>query len=185
MTKDAIIALPNPLLRQKSKRVGFIDDEIKQLADDMISATTDWEESRAHEFGAALAAVQIGQLHRVAIIRDDFDDKNNKNFSVLINPEIIKTYGTPVEEMEGCLSVSDIYGSVGRFPKIKVKALNLEGREVRITATGFLARVLQHEIDHMDGLVFTDRVEDTNKLFKIEKSGRFTPLSPSAHNHAD
>lgn len=184
MTKNDIITLPNPLLRQKSRRIGFIDDTIKRLAEDMIEATIDWENSRAHEQAAALAAIQIGQLWRIAIIRDNFEDKQHKSFSVLINPVIIKSYGEPTEEMEGCLSVSDIYGTVPRYPKVKVKALNLEGREIRITATDFLARVLQHEIDHMDGLVFTDRIKDTAKLFKIEKTGKFTPINTEKHRAA-
>ncbi len=143
----------------------------------MCEATLDWEAGREHEFGAALAAVQIARPWRVVVIRHDFDDKSNKEFGVFINPEIIKYEGQPVVELEGCLSVKDIYGSVKRYPKVKVKALNLDGRPVRVTATGFLARVFQHEIDHTNGIVFIDRVEDPHKLYRLEDTGHFSPLA--------
>jgi peptide deformylase len=178
MTAKDIITIPNPLLRQRSKRVGHVDTEVQELAQDMISATLNWEASREHEFGAALAAVQVSRLYRVVVIRDDFDEKANKSFSVFINPEIVKAEGTPTEELEGCLSVADIYGSVARYPKVKVKALNLDGRAIRVTATGFLARVFQHEIDHTNGMVFVDRVENPRKLFRLGSDGKFTALTP-------
>jgi peptide deformylase len=178
MTSNDIITIPNPLLRRRSQRIGHVDAETRQLAADMISATLEWEATREHEFGAALAAVQVAKLYRIVIIRDDFDDKDNKSFSVFINPEIVKSEGEPTEELEGCLSVKDIYGSVARYPKVKVKALNLEGQPVRVTATGFLARVFQHEIDHTNGVVFVDRVENPRKLFKLGSDGKFTALAP-------
>ncbi len=179
MTQTDIIALPNPLLRQKSRRIGQIDAEVKQLVDHMTEATLDWEDHREHEAAAALAAVQIGQLYRVIIIRNDFDNREDRSFSALINPEIVKTEGVPSEELEGCLSVTSLYGKVARFPKVKVKALNLEGKQVRLTATGFLARVLQHEIDHTQGQLFVDRINDPTKLFRLEKDGQFTAAGPT------
>ncbi|MDB5178071.1 MAG: peptide deformylase [Patescibacteria group bacterium] len=178
MTANDIITIPNPLLRERSKRVGHIDAEVQELAAGMISATLDWEAGREHEFGAALAAVQIAKPHRVVVIRNDFDHKEDQSFSVFINPEIVKAEGEPAEELEGCLSVKDIYGSVARYPKVKIKALNLDGRPVRVTATGFLARVFQHEIDHTNGIVFVDRIEDPHKLFRLESNGKFTPVNP-------
>jgi peptide deformylase len=177
MTANDIITIPSPVLHERSKRIGHIDHEIVQLAQDMISATLDWEAGREHEFGAALAAVQVAKLYRLVVIRDDFDNKENTSFSVFINPEIVKSEGEPTEELEGCLSVKDIYGTVARYPKVKIKALDLEGRPVRVTATGFLARVFQHEIDHTNGTVFVDRVKDPHKLFKLQASGRFVPLA--------
>ena len=80
--------------------------------------------------------------------------------------------------MEGCLSVPDVYGQVPRYPKVKVRALNLMGQPIRITATGFLARVLQHEIDHCDGVLFTDRVPNVEKLYKLGADGHFTKFVP-------
>jgi peptide deformylase len=177
MTAKDIITIPNLTLRERSKKIGHIDDEIRQLAADMIAATLDWEAGREHEFGAALAAVQIAQLHRLVVIRNDFDNKEDKSFSVFVNPEIAKSEGEPTEELEGCLSVKDIYGSVSRYPKVKVKALNLDGQPVRITATGFLARVFQHEIDHTNGIVFTDRVTNPHKLFRLLPNGKFSPVA--------
>ncbi len=179
MTKKDIITLPDPRLRQRSQRIGYIDDGVKQLAEDMMAATLDWEDDREHETGAALAAVQVGKLLRVVVVRNDFEHKEDRTFGVLINPEIVKAEGEPTEEMEGCLSVGDIYGKVTRYPKIKVKALGLDGKQIRITATGFLAQVLQHEIDHTNGIVFVDRVEDPHKLFRIQPDGKFKPVEAS------
>lgn len=176
MTAKNIITIPNPLLRERSKRIGHIDTEIENLAANMIAATLDWESSREHEFGAALAAVQVAQPFRIIVVRNSFEDKADKSFGIFINPEIVKAEGEPTEELEGCLSVQDIYGSVKRYPKVKVKALNLQGQPVRITATDFLARVFQHEIDHTNGVVFVDRVEDPRKLFRLEDNGKFRPL---------
>ena len=178
MTANDIITIPNPKLRERSKRIGHIDDEIRTLAQGMIDATLDWEASRKHEFGAALAAVQVAKLYRLIVVRNDFDNKEDKSFSVFINPEIVKLEGTPTEELEGCLSVKDIYGAVERYPKVKVKALSLDGRQVRVTATDFLARVFQHEIDHTNGMVFVDRVTDPHKLFRLRDDGKFIPIKP-------
>ena len=154
MKKEAIIILPNSHLRQKSAKVHVITDDTKQLIADMTSACLDWEASRPHEVAAALAAVQIDRLERVVIVRSDFDDKQNNEFIALINPEIVKTEGTPtIIQPEGCLSVKDVYGNVPRYTKIRVKALDIEGNEVRFRAEGFLARVIQHEIDHTSRLL--------------------------------
>ena len=183
MTAKDIITLPDPRLRQKSARVGHVDAEIQTIAQNMIEATLDWETSRKHEFGAALAAVQVGVMHRIVVVRHDFDDKSDKTFGVFINPEIVKYEGEPEEDLEGCLSVADIYGNVKRYPKIKMKALNLDGQPVRLTATGFLARVMQHEIDHTNGLVFLDRITESRKLYRLEADGKFTPLADTDIPH--
>jgi len=178
--RNDIIRTPDPRLKKKSARVGHIDHSTEVLARHMIAATLDWEQTREHEFGAALAAVQLGQNYRVVVIRNDFEDKAEKSFGVFINPEIVKKEGVPEEAMEGCLSVPDMYGLVQRYPKVKVRALNLLGQPIRVTATGFLARVLQHEVDHCEGILFTDRVPQINKLFKLGKDGQFTKYVPPA-----
>ena len=169
-TKDDIITLPNSHLRQRSKKVGIIDDSIKKLIDDMEAATLDWEDSREHEVGVALAAVQIDKLYRVVVIRNDFDDKKDKIFITLINPEITKYDGEIEEDYEGCLSILNTYGVVPRHTKVRVKALNREGGQIRVTAEGFLARVLQHEIDHTNGIVFVDHIKDNKDAFHILNS---------------
>ncbi len=177
MRKEDIITIPNPKLRQRSARVRYIDGTTKQLAMDMIQATLDWEASRTHETGAALAAVQVSALQRVVIVRDDFEDKSNQSFSVFINPEITKAEGEPVEELEGCLSVESLYGKVMRYPRVKVRAKNLDGKEVRLTAEGFTAQVFQHEIDHTNGIVFVDRISDPAKLFHLTPEGNFVTIT--------
>lgn len=131
----------------------------------MQDATLDWEKSRAHEVGVALAAVQIDQLIRVVVIRNNFDNKDDHSFSIFINPEITKYEGDIEEDFEGCLSVKDIYGKVPRYNKVRVKALDLNGRSFRVTAEGFLARIFQHEIDHTKGVVFIDHIRDNKEAF--------------------
>jgi len=177
MTKDDIITLPNPHLRQRSKKVGLIDDAVLKLIDDMASATLDWEASREHEVGVALAAIQVDIDLRVVVIRHNFDDKTDTTFDVLINPIITKYEGELLEDFEGCLSITDVYGKVKRHSKVKVRATNIEGREVRITAEGFLARVLQHEIDHTNGKVFIDHIKDQpDAFFNLNKDGDLVQL---------
>ncbi|HSX45563.1 MAG TPA: peptide deformylase, partial [Candidatus Saccharimonadia bacterium] len=132
MTKEQIIALPNPQLRQKSKRVGIVTDEIRQVVDDMKAATIDWDQSRDHEVGVALAAVQIDRLYKIVVVRNDYNDKSNHDFTVFINPEIAKAEGEIVEDYEGCLSVPNIYGKVSRHFKVRVKALDMNGRPFRV-----------------------------------------------------
>jgi len=172
MTKDDIITLPNPHLRQKSVKVGIITDEIKKVVQDMEAATIDWEASRAHEVGVALAAVQIDSLLKIVVVRNNYDNKDDHTFTTFINPEITKFDGEIIEDYEGCLSVKDVYGKVPRYSKVKVKAIGLDGKELRATAEGFLARIFQHEIDHCNGIVFVDRIkDDPAAFFKLKEDG--------------
>lgn len=175
--KDSIITLPAANLRKRSRRVGMIDESIRKLIGDMEAATLDWEDSRAHEVGVALAAVQIDQLYRVVVVRNNFDDKSDRSFMVLINPEISKYEGKIEKDYEGCLSITDIYGKVPRHSKVRVKALDVNGHPVRITAEGFLARVLQHEIDHTNGIVFVDHIKDDDSAFyRLSEAGKLEKL---------
>lgn len=181
MTKDDIITLPNSHLRQRSKKVGVISPQIEKLITDMEVATLDWEDSRAHEVGVALAAVQIDELLRVVVVRNNFDDKSDRTFQVFINPEITKYEGKQVEDYEGCLSVKDIYGRVKRYEKVRVKALDASGQPIRLTAEGFLARVFQHEIDHTNGIVFIDHIkDDSSAFFRLDDEGHLEPLDYEA-----
>jgi len=182
MKKDAIITLPNAHLRAKSQRVHVVTDEIRQLIADMTSASIDWEDSRPHEISAALAAVQVDRLEKVVIVRADFDDKTNREFIALINPEIVKAEGELVNDYEGCLSVKDVYDRVPRHSKIRVRALDGEGNEVRFKAEGFLARVIQHEIDHTNGIVFIDHIkEQTDSFYQLNDKGELNPLDYDEH----
>lgn len=167
MTHPPIITLPHDNLRKRSIKVGLISEDIIKLVHEMELATLDWEDNREHEVGVALAAVQINELKRVVIIRNNFEDKNDRGFQVFINPEITKYEGEVVDDYEGCLSVKDIYGRVSRHSKVRVKAINLEGKEVRVRADGFLARVFQHEIDHTNGILFVDHIKDEKDAFFV------------------
>jgi peptide deformylase len=176
-TKTAIISLPNTSLRKRSRKVGLVSKEIRRIITDMQSATIDWEQSREHEVGVALAAVQIDELVKVIIIRDHPDNKDDHTFSIFINPEITKYEGDVEEDFEGCLSVKDIYGKVPRHTKVRVKALDINGKPVRVTAEGFLARVFQHEIDHTKGIVFIDHIKDKPEAFyKLTAAGDLEEL---------
>lgn len=172
--KNSIITLPNPSLRTPSRKVGLIDDSILELARRMEVESIEWENGRDHEVTVALAAVQIDELWRVVVIREDFDNRDNKTFITLINPEITKYEGEIVEDFEGCLSVSDYYAKVPRYTKVRVTARSIDGRELRFSADGFLARTLQHEIDHTKGITIVDRVTDKENGFKkLNSKGKF------------
>ncbi len=182
MDRNNIIALPNAHLRQRSQKVGLITDDIKKLIQDMKDATLDWEGSRDHEVGVALAAVQVDKLLRIVVVRNDFDDKKNREFTVFINPVIAKYEGKIIEDFEGCLSVKDIYGKVPRHDKVKVDATSEDGRKFRVTAEGFLARVFQHEIDHTNGIVFIDHIkENENAFYRLKDDGKLEPLDYNEH----
>jgi peptide deformylase len=99
------------------------------------------------------------------VVRNNYDDKNDHTFTAFINPEITKFEGSIEEDFEGCLSVTNVYGKVPRYTKVKVKAMDLDGREFRVKAEGFLARIFQHEIDHTNGIVFIDHIKDNPEAF--------------------
>ena len=177
MKKEDIITLPDPRLRQRSTKVQFVTPEILKLISDMTAVALDWEDSRPHEISAALSAVQIGHLDRVVIVRSDFDDKGTREFTALINPEIVKYEGEITKDYEGCLSVVGVYGKVPRYSKVRVKALDIEGNEVKFKADGFLAHVIQHEIDHINGIVFIDHIRDEkNAFYTLDQEGELQPL---------
>jgi peptide deformylase len=165
MSKNNIITLPNQNLRKRSQKVGLITSDVKNIVQKMKDATTDWDQSREHEVGVALAAPQINELIKIIVVRNNFENKSDQTFTVFINPEITKFEGEIDEDFEGCLSVPDLYGKVARHAKVKVKALDLSGREFRITAEGFLARIFQHEIDHLHGILFIDKIKDKKDAF--------------------
>jgi len=176
--RNSIITLPHPSLRSRSAKVHVITDETRDLFADMRAAALDWENSRPHEIAVALAAVQINRLERVVIVRADFEDKENREFIVLINPTIAKAEGKFITDHEGCLSVKDLYGAVPRYDKVRVKAIDEGGHEVRIKADGFLARILQHEIDHTNGICFVDHIKNQkDAFFTLTEKGELEPTS--------
>lgn len=159
MAVRTIITEGDPRLRQKSLRIRTVDDEVRRLAQDL------WDTVRAAR-GLGLAAPQIGVLRRIIVVSipPDYVEEGDPGVKLtLINPEIVRASGRQVG-LEGCLSIPNWYGEVPRFMHVTVKALDLDGREVRIKGSGLLARVLQHEIDHLDGILFIDRIEDRSTL---------------------
>ncbi len=172
-THKNIITLPNDHLRQRSQRITQIDADTRQIISDMIAATLDWEAHRPNEVAVALAAVQIDKPIRIVIIRADFDNKENKNFQVLINPEITKYEGEIITDYEGCLSVKDVYGKVPRYSKVRGRAIDINGNRIKIKSTDpFLSRVLQHEVDHTNGICFVDHIAHSQDAFSVlTKSG--------------
>ena len=172
-----IITTPDPRLREKSEKVRVIDDEILGVIADMRKLSLDWEKEHPYELSAAMAAPQMGVLKRIIIVRDDMGDKKKATFTALINPEVIRADGKVVKGDEGCLSVPEIYGKVPRPSKVRVKAKLEDGTEVRIKATGELARTLLHEIDHLDGILFIDHIKDDEKAFyRMNDKGELEPV---------
>src|ERR1700716_3607010 len=150
-----ILVVGNPVLRQKAKKVSQTDGPIQKLIDDMI-------ETMKVAPGVGLAAPQIGVPLRLAVI--DVDDK----ITVIVNPEIVKMSGE-VELDEGCLSVPGFWGRLGRAERVSVKALDRHGKELRIRdAEGLFAQALQHEINHLDGQLYIDRMETLDNLQRSE-----------------
>ena len=158
-----IITKPNPLLGQKSKKITRIDESIKKLATDMIETVKDY--GNKHEAGVALAAIQVGVPVRMTVVK--FDDE----YVALINPEIVKHSKEELADTEGCMSVPKKYGSVKRYKKIKIRAQNLDGKKIEVKAEGFMARVLQHEIDHMNGDLFLKKVNEKD-LYTLQEDGK-------------
>ncbi|MDO4526770.1 MAG: peptide deformylase, partial [Candidatus Saccharibacteria bacterium] len=172
-----IITTPDKRLREKSEKVGVIDFEVLDTIAEMRKLSTDWEKEHPYELSAAMAAPQIGVNKRIIIVRDDMENKENANFTALINPEVTKTEGKTVTDYEGCLSVPTIYGMVPRPFKVRVKAKLEDGKEVRIKATGELARTLLHEIDHLNGVLFIDHIRDKKDAFYyMDDKGELKPV---------
>jgi len=175
--RDSLITLPNVNLRKQSKRISSITKEVQKIIANMEATVIDWEQSREHEVGVALAAVQIDELSRIVIVRNDYNNKDDKTFKVYINPTITKYEGDLVEDFEGCLSIKDIYGKVPRYQVVKVKATDEDGKPFKVTLDGFLARVIQHEIDHTNGIVFIDHIKDSTEAFyKLTEEGNLEQL---------
>ncbi len=157
-----IRTVPDPVLRQRAKRVTAIDRQIRTLLDDML-------ETMHAANGVGLAAPQVGVLKRAIVIEipgDEEEGTETKTFK-LINPQVIKRVGEREVE-EGCLSVPGYIGYLMRAVKITAKAIDPTGKEVRIKAENLLAQALEHEIDHLNGILFLDHLASHEKLVKLE-----------------
>ncbi len=147
----------NPLLRQKSKPVKKLDQEIFLLIEKMKKIVLEKE-------ALGLAAIQVGVPLQIIVC------KTEKDFKVFINPEIIKTSKEKESFIEGCLSLPNYYGEVVRPKTIVIKAINENGEKIKLKAYGLLARVIQHEIDHLNGVLFIDKARKVGKIFKTESA---------------
>lgn len=153
-----IVNLPDPILRRKAKPVTKFDKELQTLIDNMI-------ETMREAPGVGLAAPQINISQQLAVIEyaegEDEDEEGApprpKKLYVIINPEIIKVSEEKVLGIEGCLSIPGLHGEVERHEAIQVKAFNRHGNPVKLKVFGWMARIFQHEIDHLNGVLFTDR----------------------------
>lgn len=150
-----IRVVPDPILRNKAKRIRKIDDSIRRLVEDMV-------ETMCNAPGVGLAANQVGVPLRLAVLQ-----LPEEEVMVLVNPRILKRTGERIVP-EGCLSLPGYRGEVKRAERVLAKALDLDGKEVRIKAEGLLSQALEHEVDHLDGVLFTDRLESLDKLVKLE-----------------
>lgn len=154
-----IVTFPDSFLRLKAKPVKKFDKELQTLIDDMF-------ETMLNEPGVGLAAPQIGESIRLVVVEyaEESEDENapepKPKRYVLVNPEIIERSDEMVEGMEGCLSVPGLIGKVDRHEKITVKALTRHGKPQKVKAEGWMARIIQHEMDHLDGILYTDRASE-------------------------
>lgn len=150
MTKLEVLTYPNKFLQQPTKPVEDIDEVIQKLVADM--AETMYEAP-----GVGLAAIQVGSDKQV-LVYDEKPTENDRRYGVIINPRIVETEGQIISENEGCLSVPDFRSDVRRAARIVVEGVDRDGKSLRFEADGFLAIVLQHEIDHLNGTLFIDRI---------------------------
>ncbi len=169
MAVREIVLIGDPVLRAKAKRIRTVDDGVKSLAEDMI-------ETMRSAHGIGLAAPQINVSRQLIVVELPEEYKDVEPLSgkplVFINPEIIKSSKEEVAGEEGCLSIPGYVGEVWRSKWIVVRAMDLNGKQFRLKAKDLLARVIQHEIDHLHGVLFIDRIESPDKLWKIEGEGK-------------
>lgn len=161
MTIKPLIILPDPLLRQVSVSVERIDDDVRRLADDMLETMYDAP-------GIGLAAIQVGVARRMLVI-DVSREGEEKTPLVFINPEIIKSSDERSTYEEGCLSIPDYYAEVERPAIVTVKSLDRDGKDQITEADGLLATCLQHEIDHLNGVLFIDHISRLKRDMVIKK----------------
>ncbi len=151
--------LGSPVLRQRAAPVAAVDDAVRELVDDLL-------ETMRAAHGVGLAANQVGVARRVAVV--DVGEEDPPPL-VLINPTIV-TRGAEIEVAEeGCLSIPDLFGDVARPSSVTLEALDRDGRPYRVAASGYKARAIQHEIDHLDGVLFLDHVSAVKRGLLLAK----------------
>lgn len=173
-----IIGLNNPVLRKKAHRVVSFDKKFQTLVDDMIETMLDAP-------GVGLAAPQVAVSQRLIVVRLPEDEESREEYGedagkiyVMVNPDIVKTSKEIVEGVEGCLSIPGYAGLVDRHEKVTVKGFDRHGKPQRLKAEGWLARVFQHEIDHLDGQLYIDIAKDVWELGQESEEEDETPAVP-------
>ena len=154
MALRKIITVPDEVLRKKAHKVKVFDDNLRTLIDDMVETMRDAP-------GVGLAAPQIGVLEQIVVIEfgDEEDEEAPAKLYTVVNPEITRMYGDRVMGVEGCLSIPGIVGDVERSTSIVVKGQTRNGQNVKYKLNGWIARIFQHEVDHLTGVLFTDLAE--------------------------
>ncbi len=170
MTILRILEYPDPVLRRKAEPVAVVDDEIRALMENML-------ETMYAAPGIGLAAPQVGVLRRVVVI--DVSEEKNRPLR-LVNPRILWRSEETATAEEGCLSLPDLYAEVRRPAEVAVAYLDEQGREQRLRAEGTLARCLQHEIDHLDGVLFIDRVSTVRRNMLLRRYQKQRRLKATA-----
>ena len=157
-----IVLVPDDVLHTKAKPVSDFGPELQQLVDDMV-------ETMRNAPGVGLAGPQVNQLKRVIVVEfgDEEDEEIPPTLYTLVNPEISKMSKETVFGMEGCLSIPDLVGNVERAKSVTIKAQDRHGKVIKIKTSDWLARIFQHEIDHTNGILFTDRTDEVYELEEI------------------
>ena len=156
MTLRQIVTLPEPVLRRKAHTITKFDKNLQTIIDDMI-------ETMREAPGVGLAAPQIGLSERIIVVeyyehdKDEEKEDAPKKVWAVLNPEIVKASQETLMGVEGCLSIPGLVGEVERHASVQVRGLNRRGKPIRVKAQGWLARIFQHEVDHLNGVLFTDR----------------------------
>lgn len=161
MTIKPLIILPDPVLRLASKPIETVDSAIKRLADDMLETMYDAP-------GIGLAAIQVGEPVRMLVI-DVAKEEDGKQPQIFINPEVLSFSDERSVYEEGCLSIPGYYAEVERPAEIKVRYIDKDGKQQTIDANGILATCLQHEIDHLDGILFIDHISRLKREMVVKK----------------
>lgn len=162
MAKLKIYTYPHPILKKRAEKVEQVDDDIRRLLDDMLETMYD-------AVGVGLAAPQVGVSRRLLVIDYERDENSPGRPMYFVNPEIVWMSDERCVGSEGCLSVPGQHADVERYAAIKVRYLDYNGKLKEILAEGFLAIVLQHEMDHLDGILYIDRISRLKRNMLIKK----------------
>jgi peptide deformylase len=172
MSKLEIVKLPNPILRQKMRPVTKFDGDLQELIDEMIVAMREAN-------GVGLAAPQVNRNLQLSVIETlpKYDDNeqeipNSRQLFVIANPEIVWHSRSTVDGIEGCLSIPGYVGEVDRYEAIRVRAQDRHGKKIKLRLTGWTARIFQHEIDHLNGVLYIDKLTDPKNFWTDEEFQR-------------